>query len=62
MYFQSGEVDVHNTNTEDEPQHHVAFLSSMCDDCYDSVDGNDRDYSFLRFESCNFPDDKDPEY
>ena len=42
-------------NIEDEPQNHVAFLSSMCDDCYDSVDQqNDREYSaFLRSESCD---------
>jgi hypothetical protein len=26
-YFQSDEFDVYNKNTEDEPQHHVAFLS-----------------------------------
>ena len=62
VYFQSGEVDVHNKNKEDEPHHNIAFLSSMCDDCYDSVDGNVRDHSFLRFESCDFPDDKDPKY
>jgi hypothetical protein len=34
----------------------------MCDDCYDSVDQNERDYSFLRLESCDFPYDLDIEY
>ena len=61
LYFQSDEVDVYSKNTKDEPHHHVAFLSSMCDDCYDHVDKNDRDYYFLRFELCDFPDDTDIE-
>jgi len=42
MYFQSDEFDVYSNIKEDDLQNHVAFLSSMCDDCYDSVDQNDR--------------------
>jgi len=61
VHFQSDEVDVYNNNIEDEPQYHVAFLSSMCDDCYDSVDQNERGYPFLRLESCDFIDDSDIE-
>ena len=62
VYFQSEEVDLYIKNTEDEPQYHVAFLSSMCDDCYDSVDQNERDYSFLRLGSCDCSADSDIEY
>jgi len=49
-------------NTEDEPQYHVAFMSSMCDDCYNNIDQNERDYSFLRLESCDCSDDSDIQY
>ena len=49
VYFQSDEVNLYGKNTEDEPQYHMAFLYSMCDDCYDSVDQNERDY--IRFSS-----------
>ena len=57
VYFQSDEFDVYNNSNEDDLQHHVAFLSSMCEDCYATVDQNDRDYSFLRFRSRDSHDD-----
>jgi hypothetical protein len=63
VYFQCDEVDVYSKNTNDEPQYHVAFLSSMCYDCYESVDQNERDYSFLRLDSCDLPNNNsDIEY
>ena len=62
VYFQSDEFYVYSKNTKDEPQHHVAFLSSMCDDCYDNVDQNNRDYSFLRFAPCDFNEESDIKY
>ena len=62
VYSQCDEGDIYSKNTEDEPQCHVAFLSSMCDDCYDNVDQNERDYSFLRLESYVCSDDSDIEY
>ena len=62
VYSQCDEVDAYSKNTEDEQQYNVAFLSSMCDDCCDSVDQNERDYSFLRLKPCDFPDDSDIEY
>jgi len=60
--LQSDEGDLYSKNTEDEPQYHEAFLSSMCDDCYDNVDQNQHDYSFLRLESCKCSDDSDIQY
>jgi hypothetical protein len=50
------------SNIADESQHHVAFLSSMCDGCCDIVAQNERDFSFLRLESCDFLDNSDIEY
>ena len=34
----------------------------MCGDCYDNVDQNERDYSFLRLESCECSNDLDIQY
>jgi hypothetical protein len=62
VYFQNDEVDVYSKNAEGDSQYHVAFLSSMCDDCYECADQNDCDYSFLRFETCDSLDDTDIEY
>ena len=62
VYFQSNEFDVYSNTKEDDLQHPVAFLSSMRDDCYRSVDQNDRNYSFLRFASCDSHDDTYIEY
>ena len=62
MYFQVDEFDVFSDNKEADLQHHVAFFSAICDDCYDSVDQNDRDYSFLRFAPCDSYNDSDIEY
>jgi hypothetical protein len=62
VYFKGDEFDVYCDTKEDDLQHHVAFLSSMCDDCYDNVDKNNRDCSFLRFAPCDPHDDTDFEY
>ena len=62
MYFQGGEFDVSSDTKEDDLQHHIAFLSSMCDDCYDSVDQSNCDYSFLRFVPSHFNEEPDIEY
>ena len=43
MHFQGDKFDVYSDTKEADLQHHVAFISSMCDDCYDSVDENYRD-------------------
>jgi hypothetical protein len=59
VHFKSDEGDIYSKTTEDEPQYHVALLSSMCDDYYDNVDQHKLDYSFLRFESCECSDDSD---
>ena len=53
---------LYSDTKEDDLQHHVAFLSSMCDDCNDNFDQNNRDYSFPRFAPCNPRDDIDVEY
>jgi len=62
VYFKGDEFDVYCDTKEDDLQHHVAFLSSMCDDCYDNVDQNNRDYSFLRVAPCDSNNDSDIEY
>ena len=59
-YFQADEFDYCSDTKEDDLQHHVAFLSaSMYDDCYESVDQNNRDYPYLRFSPCDFEEESD---
>ena len=60
--MQGDEFDVYSDTKEVDLQHHVTFISSMCDDCYDSVDVNYRDYSFPRFAPCDSNDDSYIEY
>ncbi len=43
MYFQGDEFDVYRDIKVADLQQHVAFMSSMCDYCYDCLDENDRD-------------------
>ena len=61
-YFQVDEFDVYSDTKEEDLHHHVAFLSSMCDDRYDRVGQHVRDYSFLRFAPCDSHDDTFSEY
>jgi len=62
VHFQGDDLDVYSDTKEGDLQHHVAFLSSTCHDCYDNVDQDDRDYSFFRFAPCNSNDDSHIEY
>ena len=62
VYVQSDEGNIFSNNTKDEPRHHATFLSSMCGGCYENVDQNERDYSFLRLDSCECSDDSDIQY
>jgi hypothetical protein len=40
VHFQGGAFDVYNDAKEADLQHHVAFMSSMCDDCYRKKERN----------------------
>ena len=62
VYIQSDECYIYINNTEDKSRYHAAFLSSMCGGCYENVDQNERDYSFLRLDSCECFDDSDIQY
>ena len=62
MYVQSDEFNISNNNSEDEPHFHAAFLYSMGVGCFENVDQNERDYSFLRVDSCECSDDSDIQY
>ncbi len=57
IYFQGDEFDDYRDIKEVDLRQHVAFMSSMCDDCHDCLDENDRDYSFLRLAPCDSNDD-----
>jgi hypothetical protein len=59
---QSDEGNIYSNNIEDEPRYRAAFLSSMCGGCHENVDQNERDYSFLRLDSCECSDDSDIQY
>jgi hypothetical protein len=63
LYVQSDEGNIYSKNTKDKPQYNAAFLSSMSGGCYENVDQNERDYSFLRrLDSCECYDDSDIQY
>ena len=62
VFFRDDEFDVYIDTKDDASQHHVDFLSTMCDAHYDSVDQNNRDNCFLRIALFGPRDDTNVEY